>query len=243
MDTDEQVEAFQCAFHFGHALNVEALPGLDVTEDRTLLGTFWRDTAVEAEELEYFATGHPLVEALFGFLRDGPYGRSGVPLHREARAAEGARGWSCSSTCSRPSRRTPRRARACPAVSSRASWSARCCTWRWRRGPSGAQGGREPAAGAGGGGRALKGDEVPRAFPGIGAFVDAAVPVGQKAAEAELGKLAAKAKKAIEAERDAALERMRLSLGHQGLAPRRWRPSSTPSATHYERLLQGAGGR
>ncbi len=66
-------------------------------------------------------------------------------------------------------------------------------------------------------GRALKGDEVQRAFPGIGAFVDAAVPVGQKAAEAELGKLAAKARKAIEAERDAALERMRLSLGHQGL--------------------------
>ena len=30
MDTDEQVEAFQCAFHFGHALNVEALPGIDI---------------------------------------------------------------------------------------------------------------------------------------------------------------------------------------------------------------------
>src|SRR5205814_2091230 len=35
------------------------------------------DTAVEQEEIEYFATGHPLVEALFGFLRDGPYGRNG----------------------------------------------------------------------------------------------------------------------------------------------------------------------
>ena len=29
VDTDEQVDAFQCAFHFGHALKVEALPGLD----------------------------------------------------------------------------------------------------------------------------------------------------------------------------------------------------------------------
>ena len=46
-------------------------------EERTVLGTFWRDTAVEQEEIEYFATGHPIVEALFGFLRDGPYGRNG----------------------------------------------------------------------------------------------------------------------------------------------------------------------
>src|SRR5206468_12486515 len=66
-------------------------------------------------------------------------------------------------------------------------------------------------------GRALKGDEVTRAFPDVRGFVDAAVPVGQKTAETELGKLAAKAKKSIEAERDAALSRMRLSLGHQGL--------------------------
>src|SRR5262249_59652165 len=78
VDTDEQVEAFQCAFHFGHALNVEALPGLSIWEDRTVLGTFWRDTAVEQEEVEYFATGHPIVESLFGFLRDGPFGRSGM---------------------------------------------------------------------------------------------------------------------------------------------------------------------
>src|SRR5205085_3480259 len=58
VDTDEQVDAFQCAFHFGHALNVEALPGLSIGDDRTMLGTFWRDTAVEQEENDYFATGH-----------------------------------------------------------------------------------------------------------------------------------------------------------------------------------------
>ncbi|HSP18884.1 MAG TPA: helicase-related protein, partial [Myxococcaceae bacterium] len=77
VDTDEQVDAFQCAFHFGHALKVEALPGLQLGEERTVLGTFWRDTAVEQEEIDFFATGHPIVEALFGFLRDGPYGRNG----------------------------------------------------------------------------------------------------------------------------------------------------------------------
>src|SRR5207302_2983664 len=58
VDTDQQVDAFQCAFHFGHALKVEALPGLDISQERTALGTFWRDTAVEQEEIEYFATGH-----------------------------------------------------------------------------------------------------------------------------------------------------------------------------------------
>src|SRR5207248_9287395 len=77
VDTDEQVEAFQCALHFGHALTVEALPGVNIAEEQTRLGTFWRDSAVEQEEIEYFATGHPIVEALFGFLRDGPYGRNG----------------------------------------------------------------------------------------------------------------------------------------------------------------------
>ena len=49
MDTDEEVEAFQCAFHFGHELKVEALPGLSLGEDKVTLGTFWRDTAVEQE--------------------------------------------------------------------------------------------------------------------------------------------------------------------------------------------------
>jgi ATP-dependent helicase HepA len=91
-------------------------------------------------------------------------------------------------------------------------------------------------------GRALKGDEVQRAFPGIGAFVDVAVPVGKKAAEAELGKLAAKAKKAIEAERDAALERMRLSLGHQGLSAEAVEAQLDAERTHYERLLKALAG-
>jgi ATP-dependent helicase HepA len=90
VDTDEQVEAFQCAFHFGHALKVEALPGLSLAEERTVLGTFWRDTAVEQEEIDYFATGHSIVEALFGFLRDGPYGRNGFrAIQHKGKAARG----------------------------------------------------------------------------------------------------------------------------------------------------------
>jgi ATP-dependent helicase HepA len=91
-------------------------------------------------------------------------------------------------------------------------------------------------------GKALKGDEVNRAFPGFGAFVDAAVPVGQKAAEAELAKLAARARKGIEAERDAALERMRLSLTHQGLSAEALEEQLGAERAHYERLLKALAG-
>ncbi|MCC6809334.1 MAG: DEAD/DEAH box helicase family protein [Deltaproteobacteria bacterium] len=75
VDTDEQVDAFQAAFHFGYATNVDALAGLNLQEEKTVLGTFWRETAIEQEEIDYFATGHPIVEALFGMVRDGPFGR------------------------------------------------------------------------------------------------------------------------------------------------------------------------
>lgn len=76
VDTEEQVEAFQCAFRLGGTMAVDALPGFDLTEERTLLGSFWRDTAVVEEENDYFATGHPLVEALFAWIRDGEEGRA-----------------------------------------------------------------------------------------------------------------------------------------------------------------------
>jgi ATP-dependent helicase HepA len=91
-------------------------------------------------------------------------------------------------------------------------------------------------------GKALKGDELERAFPGFGAFAGKAVEVGQKAAEAELGKLAAKARKAIEAERDGALERMRLSLGHQGLGAEAVEAQLAAERAHYERLLAALAG-
>jgi ATP-dependent helicase HepA len=241
VDTDEEVEAFQCAFHFGHALNVEALPGLDVMEDRTVLGTFWRDTAVEAEELEYFATGHPLVEALFGFLRDGPYGRSGFRFI-EKRGTLKARGLELLYHVQLPE---PEDTSPGARVPSRqlARFLERTLL---RVAVAEAQGGPKadpsllPALEAEG--RSLKGGEVSRAFPGFGAFVDAAVPVGLEAAEAELGRLAAKAKKAIESERELTLERLRLSLSHQGLAAEALEAQLDAERTHYERLLKALGG-
>ncbi len=219
VDTDEQVEAFQCAFHFGHALKVEALPGLDVMEDRTVLGTFWRDTAVEAEELEYFATGHSLVEALFGFLRDGPYGRSGFRF-LEKRGPLKARGLELLYHVQLPEPEDTSPGARVPSRQLARFLERTLLHVAVAEAPGGAKADASLLPVLEAEGRALKGDEVTRAFPDIRGFVDAAVPVGQKTAEAELGKLAAKAKKAIEAERDAAVQRMRLSLGHQGLSCR-----------------------
>ncbi|XXF78829.1 SNF2-related protein [Myxococcaceae bacterium GXIMD 01537] len=241
VDTDEQVDAFQCAFHFGHALNVEALPGLDVMEDRTVLGTFWRDTAVEAEELEYFATGHPIVEALFGFLKDGPYGRSGFRFI-EKRGPLKARGLEVlyhvqlpEPEDTSPGARVPSRqlARFLERTLVRVAVAEEA------GGPR-ANPALLPALEAEG--KAFKGDEVRRAFPGFGAFVDAAVPVAQQAAEAELRGLAARARKAVETERDAAVARLRLSLGHQGLSAEAVEEQLAAERAHYERLLQALAG-
>ncbi len=77
VDTDEQVDAFQCLFKVGGETEADALPGLALDDgERQWLGSFWRDTAVVQEEHDYFATGHPLVEALFGHCRDGELGRA-----------------------------------------------------------------------------------------------------------------------------------------------------------------------
>lgn len=76
VDTDEHVEAFQCRLTLGSDLVVDSLAGIDLSEDQLVEGTFWRDTAVEREEIEYLATGHPLVEALVNHVRDGELGRA-----------------------------------------------------------------------------------------------------------------------------------------------------------------------
>ncbi|MGC3996381.1 MAG: hypothetical protein QM767_02135 [Anaeromyxobacter sp.] len=51
-------------------------------EPVTYLGSFWRETAVARDELNWFATGHKLVEALVGLVRDGDAGRTAA-LKRE----------------------------------------------------------------------------------------------------------------------------------------------------------------
>jgi ATP-dependent helicase HepA len=58
-------------------------------EPVTHLGSFWRETAVARDELEWFATGHKLVEALVGIVRDGDAGRSAA-VRREWAPRRGA---------------------------------------------------------------------------------------------------------------------------------------------------------
>jgi len=79
VDTDQNVHPFEVSFTLGSQLRIEALPGIEMPEEsRTHLGSFWRQTAVARDELEWFATGHKLVEALVGLARDGDLGRAAV---------------------------------------------------------------------------------------------------------------------------------------------------------------------
>jgi len=79
VDTDQNVNAFEASFTLGAHMRIDALPGMTIPEEpETHLGSFWRETAVVREELEWFATGHRLVEALVGLARDGDAGRSAV---------------------------------------------------------------------------------------------------------------------------------------------------------------------
>jgi len=63
---------------------VDGLP--DVPGGSRFLGTFDREEAVAKEEVEFFASGHPLVEGLLAELEDGPRGRA-VLLEWEGAAA------------------------------------------------------------------------------------------------------------------------------------------------------------
>ncbi|MGZ6140581.1 MAG: helicase-related protein, partial [Myxococcaceae bacterium] len=219
VDTDEQVDAFQCAFHFGHALKVEALPGLQLGEERTVLGTFWRDTAVEQEEIDFFATGHPIVEALFGFLRDGPYGRNGCRAIQHRGPA--ARGLEVlfhivppEPEDTSPGARVPSRqlSRVLDRSLLRVAVTAS---------PEGT-----PAVApklldllSSEEGRSLQGDQIRAAFPDLASFVAPGVAEAMRTASDELQSLQTEARGKLDAERDRVLVRLERALRHQGLAP------------------------
>jgi ATP-dependent helicase HepA len=90
VDTDQNVHPFEVAFTIGAGMRIEALPGMEMPEEPvTYLGSFWRETAVARDELQWFATGHKLVEALVGLVRDGDAGRTAA-LKREWAPRRGA---------------------------------------------------------------------------------------------------------------------------------------------------------
>ncbi|HET7827113.1 MAG TPA: helicase-related protein, partial [Anaeromyxobacter sp.] len=82
-DTDQNVHPFEVALTLGAGMKIEALPGMAMPDEPvTFLGSFWRETAVARDELQWYATGHKLVEALVGIVRDGDAGRTAA-LRRE----------------------------------------------------------------------------------------------------------------------------------------------------------------
>ena len=54
----------------------------------SFLGTFEREEAVEDESIDFFASGHPLVEGILGELEEGPIGRTAI-LHVDAGGERG----------------------------------------------------------------------------------------------------------------------------------------------------------
>ncbi len=128
VDTDQNVHPFEVAFTFGTGMKIEALPGMVLPEEpETWLGSFWRETAVARDELHWFATGHRLVEALLGLVRDGEAGRTAA---LKAPWAPGAEGSSSATSRGSPPRPTRRRARASPRARRRATSTCRRCRWR-----------------------------------------------------------------------------------------------------------------
>ncbi len=58
----------------------DALPGVPLGS--RFLGTFRRETALEREDFDFFASGHALVEGIFGFIRDTPYGTTTIRRYK-----------------------------------------------------------------------------------------------------------------------------------------------------------------
>lgn len=243
VDTDQEVDAFQCAFHFGHALNVEALPGYDISDERTVLGTFWRDTAVEQDDLQYFATGHPLIEALFGFVKDGPFGRNGA-RYIDSKKPLRARGLELLYHVVPPQPDDTAPGAKVPSRQLSRFLDAGLLRVAITLAP-GAQA-KEDASLlpllADEEGRALKGNEVVAAFPELPRFVESAVAAGLEAAEARLAALREKAREAIEDERDLSVVRIKLSLDHQGVPEERVARVLGEELAYYDGLLAALEG-
>ena len=62
------------SFELGSGAVVDSLPG--VPGGATFVGTFDREEAVERETLDFFASGHPLVEGVFAHIDESPFGRA-----------------------------------------------------------------------------------------------------------------------------------------------------------------------
>jgi ATP-dependent helicase HepA len=78
LHVEEHREGRRHSIELGHRASVESLPG--VPPGASFLGTFDREEAVADESIDFFASGHPLVEGLLAHLNEAPLGRVGL-LH------------------------------------------------------------------------------------------------------------------------------------------------------------------
>jgi ATP-dependent helicase HepA len=78
------------SIELGRHARVESLPG--VPGGSSFLGTFRREDAVEDEGIDFYASGHPLVEGILSHLEESPIGRVGL-LHVHGSADEDADGF------------------------------------------------------------------------------------------------------------------------------------------------------
>ncbi len=73
---EEQRGRARHSIEFGSHARVDSLPG--VPGGASFLGTFDREEAVADESIDFFASGHPLVEGILLEIEEGPVGRTAV---------------------------------------------------------------------------------------------------------------------------------------------------------------------
>jgi ATP-dependent helicase HepA len=227
VDVEVDVLPGEVSFHVGPELKVDALAGFDLSRDRVVLGSFRRAVAVAHEERDSFATGHPLVEALFGWVRDGELGRATVYRAR-------VRGYSGAALDARFLVTLPEPADLAQGAKVPSRRAARHLDDALIRvvarldGRGGAQVSDELAAHLD---SARNIEAVPAPEGGPPAPFVAAVEQGLEAAEAEarrrLARLVAQAKESAAAERDSSLKRLS-----------RWLSQSKASPAQREKILQ-----
>jgi len=76
LHTEAQGGVARHSIEFGTRARVESLPG--VVGGSNFLGTFDREEAVKHENIDFYASGHPLVEGILAHLEDSPRGRSAL---------------------------------------------------------------------------------------------------------------------------------------------------------------------
>lgn len=78
LGVEEHRAGLRFSFELTSRSRVESLPG--VGPGASFLGTFDREEAVADEGIDFFASGHPLVEGILAYLDDAPLGRTAL-LH------------------------------------------------------------------------------------------------------------------------------------------------------------------